>query len=86
MVSKNIYLSLVILLIISSQIVAREMNSEDPASLTQAMIGNTTSEAKGVFFNGRHVLKYLGKIFKFGKVIDCKRCKSCNGLCGYCCD
>ncbi|KAK4732925.1 hypothetical protein R3W88_025913 [Solanum pinnatisectum] len=82
MVSKNIYLSLVILLIISSQIVAREMNSEDPASLTQAMIGNSTSEAKGV----RHVLKYLGKIFKSGKVIYCNTCESCNGLCGYCCN
>uniref|UniRef100_A0A3Q7J4M2 Uncharacterized protein n=1 Tax=Solanum lycopersicum TaxID=4081 RepID=A0A3Q7J4M2_SOLLC len=88
MVSKNnifVYISLVILLIISSQIVAREMNSEAPAPLTQAMNGNTTNEAKGVFFHGHHLLRNLGRIFRIGQVIYCNYCSTCNGLCGYCC-
>ncbi|KAG5569507.1 hypothetical protein H5410_059273 [Solanum commersonii] len=90
MVSKNnifVYLSLVILLIISSQIVAREMNSEAPAPLTQAMIGNTTSEAKGVIFRGDRfrLPKNLGKIIRHGKTILCNKCTTCKGLCRYCC-
>ncbi|PHT50535.1 hypothetical protein CQW23_10282 [Capsicum baccatum] len=89
MVSKNnifVFLSLVILLIISSQIVAREINSEAPAPLTQAMMnGNDTIEAKGVFFHGHHLLRNLGRIFRIGQVIYCNYCNSCYGLCGYCC-
>nr|AAL16782.1 SAR8.2 protein precursor [Capsicum annuum] len=85
MVSKNsifICLSLIILLIMSTQIVARQMNSEASASLTQAMNGNNISETKKV---GRHLVKGLGKIFRAGKVIYCKTCKTCHGLCDYCC-
>ncbi|TMX02733.1 hypothetical protein EJD97_020160 [Solanum chilense] len=89
MVSKNnifVYLSLVILLITSSQIVAREMNSEAPAPLTQAINGNTTNEAKRVvFFRGHHLIRNLGRISRIGKVIFCNKCSTCNGLCGYCC-
>ncbi|KAM3357169.1 hypothetical protein P3S68_023883 [Capsicum galapagoense] len=88
MVSKNnifVWLFLVILLIISSQIVAREMNSEAPAPVTQAIMnGNNTVEAKGLF-HGHHLLKKLGRIFRLGKVIYCHHCNSCYGLCGYCC-
>ncbi|KAM3327322.1 hypothetical protein P3S67_002448 [Capsicum chacoense] len=86
MVSKNnifVWLFLVILLIISSQIVAREMNSEAPAPVTQAMM-NGNVEAKGLF-HGHHLLKKLGRIFRLGKVIYCHHCNSCYGLCGYCC-
>uniref|UniRef100_M1D489 Uncharacterized protein n=2 Tax=Solanum tuberosum TaxID=4113 RepID=M1D489_SOLTU len=61
------------------------MNSEVPAPLTQAMIGNTTSEAKRVAFLGRHLRKGLGKIFKAGKTIFCNQCTTCKGLCDYCC-
>ncbi|CAN4090793.1 unnamed protein product [Withania somnifera] len=78
-------LSLVILLIISSQIGAREMNSEAPSPLTQAMIGNNTVEATGVLLHGHHLLRNLGRIFRVGKVIYCYYCSSCYGLCGYCC-
>ncbi|KAH0735851.1 hypothetical protein KY285_011558 [Solanum tuberosum] len=58
------------------------MNSEAPAPLTQAMIGNTTSEAKGVIL---HLPKTLGKIFKHGKAILCNKCTTCERLCRYCC-
>ncbi|KAM3281189.1 hypothetical protein P3S67_028210 [Capsicum chacoense] len=56
----------------STQIVAREMNSEASASLTQAMNGNNISETKKV---GHHLVKRLVKSSKLAKLYIVKLAK-----------